>query len=228
MKTIGVLGGIGPQATMDLEARLHAWAQRVNPQPWGNSGYPPLIVYYHREPPIAVEADGRATHPLTPNPRLLDAARRLGQWCDFLLIGSNGVHEIQQEIESSAGKPVLSMVDTVVEEVRRRQWKRVGTLTLFGADVYRSALSRFGVDCVSVDDQLQDGLNRGALALMAGSETDEDRQAARHAVETLRRDGVDGIILGCTEFPFLVGEAATDILNPVELLAEAAVRRAMD
>jgi aspartate/glutamate racemase len=41
MKTIGVLGGIGPQATMDFEQRLHQAPQRLIPRR-GNSGYPPL------------------------------------------------------------------------------------------------------------------------------------------------------------------------------------------
>lgn len=44
MKTIGVLGGLGPQATMDFEARMHTVAQQLIAQ-YGNSGYPPIVVY---------------------------------------------------------------------------------------------------------------------------------------------------------------------------------------
>ena len=58
MKTIGVLGGISAQATMDFEPRLHAVAQRRIPQR-ANSGYPPLVVYYHRGAPILVDDQGR-------------------------------------------------------------------------------------------------------------------------------------------------------------------------
>ncbi len=45
MKTIGVLGGLGPQATMDFEARVHRAAQKLIPQ-LKNAGYPPMLVYY--------------------------------------------------------------------------------------------------------------------------------------------------------------------------------------
>lgn len=48
MKTIGVLGGLGPQATMDFEARLHAVSQQLI-APHANRGYPPLLVYYYRQ-----------------------------------------------------------------------------------------------------------------------------------------------------------------------------------
>lgn len=51
MKTIGVLGGLGPQATMDFEQRVHRIAQELIP-PHGNSGYPPMVVYYCRHPPV--------------------------------------------------------------------------------------------------------------------------------------------------------------------------------
>ena len=44
MKTIGVLGGLGPQATMDFEARVHRESQRRIP-PRMNGGYPPMIVH---------------------------------------------------------------------------------------------------------------------------------------------------------------------------------------
>ena len=73
MKTIGVLGGISPQATMDFEQRLHAVAQRLIPQ-LGNLGYPPLVVYYHRGAPVLIDEQG---HPLLPrrlDPRFLECA----------------------------------------------------------------------------------------------------------------------------------------------------------
>jgi hypothetical protein len=50
VKTIGVLGGFGPQTTMDFEARVHRVAQRLIPPHW-NAGYPPMVVYYCRTLP---------------------------------------------------------------------------------------------------------------------------------------------------------------------------------
>ncbi len=84
MKTIGVIGGIGPQATIDFEQHLHAEAQRVLPQHL-NTGYPPLLVYYFREPPIAVDQDGSPLAPLRLSPRLLDVATTVGASSDFIL-----------------------------------------------------------------------------------------------------------------------------------------------
>jgi aspartate racemase len=106
MKTIGVLGGLGPQATMDFERRLLRAAQRAIP-PHLNGGYPPTVVWYCRHPPILIQDDGRPQLPLRADPRLLEAAGRLGQLADFLVIPSNTPHALQPEIERAAGRKVV-------------------------------------------------------------------------------------------------------------------------
>jgi aspartate/glutamate racemase len=69
MKTIGVLGGMGPQATTDFVERLHRAAHHLIP-PAGNTGYPPLVVYYIREMPIITGGPGQ---PARPNRKLLES-----------------------------------------------------------------------------------------------------------------------------------------------------------
>jgi aspartate racemase len=57
MKTIGILGGVGPQATMNFEEHIHLASQQLIP-PLFNSGYPPVIVFYHRYAPVQIIAEG--------------------------------------------------------------------------------------------------------------------------------------------------------------------------
>ena len=182
MKTIGLLGGLGPQATMDLEARIHRVAQGRIP-PRFNGGYPPMVVWYCRYPPVRInEQTGEATLPIEADPRLLDAAQRLGPLVDFVILGSNGADALRAHIGRAAKRPVVSIIEATLAEVEQRGWRRVG------------------------------------------------REAARRAVEDLRRRNVDGIILGCTELPLLLGAEADDsgdLINSTQMLAEAAVEYAM-
>ena len=228
MKTIGVLGGIGPQATMDFEQRFHQAAQQLLPRR-GNSGYPPLVVYYHRRPPVLVDEEGRSILPLVPDPQLLAGARQLGQITDFLVITSNGAHMLQPAIEAAAGRPVLSMIETTVAEVRQRGWRHVGVLSLFGPHVYNQPLDAAGIRWESITSALQTPLDQAIMQVMDGSNDTESTAHARRAVAMQRSRGVDGIILGCTEIPLLLqadlGDA--DLLNPGAVLAEVAVRAAM-
>jgi aspartate racemase len=231
MKTIGVLGGIGPQATIDFEARLHHVSQRLIPQK-DNSGYPPLVVLYFRELPSITTAGGSlATTRSAVNPRMLDAAKRLGGWADFLAIPCNGAHIYFDEITQAAGRHAIDMIDAVVTEVQRRALSRVGILDFRapGIGLYHERLSARGVSWEATPAYLLSPLFAAVLAVQEGRPGAEVGQPARTALDHLRSKQVDGIILGCTEIPFMLGAAADDpdILNPVQMLAEAAVRYAL-
>jgi len=231
MKTIGILGGLGPQATMDFEARLHEAAQRLIP-PHGNSHYPPLIVYYHRRPPFIMQDLRTPALPFRADPDLLQAAQWLGPKVDFLVISANGPHLVQTEIERAAGCQVLSLIEVTLAEVRRRGWQKVGVLG-FGEPkvvVYTEPLSRLNLAYETIDMSLQAPMNEAVVSLWEGRQNADSTRAVRDAVADLRRRGVDGIILGCTELPLLLQEDAVepDLINPAELLAEAAVRYAVE
>jgi aspartate racemase len=228
LKTIGVLGGIGPQATMEFETRVHQVAQRlITPQQ--NAGYPPMVVYYHRHPPVLVDENFLAQLPIQPDPRFLEAARKVGAVCDFIVITSNGAHALQSEIERAADRKVLSMIDVTLEEISRRGWKKVGVLGLGEPRIYTKPLGEMKVGCEIIDGAQRAKLDRTIFKVMEGRTDAELVAIGRDALKTLRARKVDGIILGCTELPVLLRENLneTDLLNPTELIAEAAVKYAL-
>lgn len=77
---------------------------------------------------------------------------------------------------------------------------------------------------------LREKLDDAIVAYMAGQTTAEHRALAGEAVEIMRARGVEAIILGCTEIPLLLGDdaQAPDLINPLWLLADAAVRHAIE
>jgi aspartate racemase len=229
MKRIGVLGGMSPQATMDFEARVHRLCQAIVPQHW-NAGYPPMLVWYHRNLPIRLDPHGRAILPMQVDPALVEAAAWLGKGVDFLVIPCNAAHVGLAQIASAAGCPVVSMVDATLDDVARRGWRRVGVLGFRAAPpLYTEPLRQRGVVCETIDGALQVGLDTAIQAVMEGRESRAEADAARAAVAVLRAAPVDGVVLGCTEIPLLLAEAAQamDLVNPLALLAEAAVRLAI-
>jgi aspartate racemase len=213
---------------MDFEQRVHQVSQQLLPA-HGNRGYPPMVVHYCRHPPVLLDADGRTQFPVQPDPRLLQAARTLGQLADFLVVTSNGVHLMQPELEQAAGRPILSMIEVTLAEVARRGWRRVGVLTYNSPRVYAQALEQRGLAWEGIDAALQTPLDESIMAVMEGRAGAQATEHARRAVDDLRARGVDGIVLGCTEIPLLLAANLDDpdLVNPTALLAEAAVRHAI-
>jgi len=229
MQRIGVLGGISPQATMDFETQVHRVAQRLIAQDW-NRGYPRMVVWYHRDLPIRVDGDGRPVVPRQIAPGLLEGAAWLGKAADFVVIPCNSAHVGVREVAAAAGCPVLSMVDVALDEVSRRGWRRVGVLGFGGPPaVYVAPLAERGVDWVAIDAGLQQRLDGAIRAVMEGRDGVAEHELALEALDVLRALGVDGVVVGCTEIPLLLGRKgdASDLVSPAALLAEAAVRRAL-
>ena len=229
MKRIGVLGGMSPQATMNFEERVHRTSQRIVPQDW-NTGYPPMVVWYHRRLPVRLGRDGAPLQPMQVDPELIDAAGWLGKGVDFLVIPCNAAHVGLAQIREAAGCPVLSMVDGAIEETLRRGWQRVGVLGFRSApSIYTEPLTERGIACKTIDASRQSSLDDAIRAVMEGRNGAAETEAARSAVAALRTAQVDGVVLGCTEIPLLLGEEAEarDFVSPLALLAEAAVRFAI-
>src|SRR5439155_13790395 len=160
------------------------------------------------------------------DPELVDVAARLATLADFLVIPCNAAHVGLREIREAAGCPVLSMIEVAVDEVTRRKCRRVGVLGAHGAPPpYVDALHQRDIEYEGIDATLQLRLDAGIRSVMEGRDGKEETEAARAAVGALRARSVEAAVLGCTEIPLLLRDEsdAADLINPVELLAEAAV-----
>lgn len=230
MKTIGVLGGLGPQATIDFMDRVHRVSQTLIKQTTCY-GYPPLTVVFVRHAPMLLDEKFLPVEPWKPDPKLFDSARKL-RGSDFIVIPSNSPHMFKDGIEAAAETSVLSIIDVTLEELSKRSWKRIGVFGMGEPLVYTEPLKAKGYECetLSTDPDLRHELELSLLfKVMEGRDGPEDVELVRKAIAHLRSKKVDGIILGCTELPLLLGKEADgpDFINPSQVLAEAAVRRAI-
>lgn len=239
MRTIGILGGFGPDATLTLEHEILLESRRLLPARF-NQGYPPVVTVHIRHPPILLEDGKPPEGPLRIDPRVLEAARRLGAWADLLLIGANTPHLFEDEIRDASGCEVVSMVDVTVDAIRaaRRAAQVPGEIPvppvgLLGLGVPAAFVRRFEADHVAfipAGDEVRRTLDEAIYRTLEEGVVEARRPAAVAAVDWLRAGGAFPIVLGCTEIPLLLGERANapDLIDPGRLAARVAVRRAID
>ena len=169
--------------------------------------------------------------PLQSNPDLLRAAQWLGTKADFLVITANGPHALQDQIEQAAGRHVLSMIAVTLQDAQRRGWHQVGALGFRDpmVSIYTRPMRQLNLTYEAIEATLRVRVDEAIWALMEGRESAESTACVQEVIATLRAKKVDGIILGCTEIPLLLGQDAyaPDLVNPAQVLAEAAVRHAL-
>ncbi len=230
MKTIGILGGMGQWATMDIVDRILKYSAKRNPQ-WGNRGYPPMVIQMINSSNLLLNPDGSVIEPPQPAPELFSMAKFVGANADILIMPSNTPHLFIKEVEKAAGKLLISLVDVAIAEVVRRQAKKVGVLAIgptVRGKLYQKPLADLGIKSVTLPEELSKKLDDEAIYMVQEGENPQDFSGPpQEAVDYLKTQNVDTVILGCTEIPLLLEDNDPLVINPSQLLAEAAVEAAL-
>ncbi|EKO3811503.1 TPA: aspartate/glutamate racemase family protein [Vibrio harveyi] len=154
---------------------------------------------------------------------------------DFILICTNTMHKVADQIQQAVNVPLVHIADATAEQLVMDGIKKVGLLgTRFTMeqDFYKQRLiDKFGVDVVvpSSDDQtiVHDVIYN---ELCKGEVHDDSRQHYLTIIEKLVEQGAEAVILGCTEIAMLVESQHTDVklYDTTEIHAKAAVEKALD
>lgn len=217
---LGILGGMGPLATVDFMGKLIA-----NTPAGRDQDHLQTITCSATQIPDRTEAIiGQGMDPL---PAMLTALRRLqvaGASC--VAIPCNTAHYWYDTLRSWSHVPILHIVDAVVEDLRRRSIDggRIGLLATTGtirAGVYQRRLPR-GYICVAPESQ--DAVMQGIRQVKAGRIDDAAQALARQA-ELLLSSGCGAVALACTEVPVALAHADND-LRPYLIDATDALARA--
>jgi len=211
MRTIGVLGGMGPAAGADFYARVVAGHGALRDQ-----DHPPCILY------SATQVPDRTAHLVDggpdPAPELVAAARLVeSAGADFIAIPCNSAHAFLDAIREALAIPVLDMIALAVSAVDRAvpQAKRVGLLAATGTakvGLYDRPLRDSGRQPVYPKAKIQEEVMAAIRDVKGGGESSlfgEDNGAAGGnadprlvaAAEHLGSRGADCLIMACTEIP---------------------------
>ena len=229
MKTIGLIGGMSWESTVPYYRLLN---EGVRQQLGGLHSAKCILVsvdfYDIERMQQAGDWDAAAA-------MLADAARSLeAAGADFIVLCTNTMHKVADSIAAAVPIPLLHIADATAAAIKQAGCRRVGLLgTKFtmAQPFYRQRLSeQHGIEVLLPSETEQDSLHQIIYQeLCQGVINPESKQIVRRMMAGLAWQGVDGIILGCTEIGLLVGkaDAAVPLFDTTVIHAAAAVRLAL-
>jgi aspartate racemase len=228
-KKIGILGGMSPESTIAYYEHI----TRRYTERFGDYGYPEIIIYSVSFQPY-VDWPQQERWDLVAQ-GLSEAARRLEvAGADFIVIATNTMHLVFEEVQACVQVPMLGLLDAVGEVMLAGGMKKVGLLgTQYTMEkrFYQDALERRGITVLVPDVKDRQYVNTVIYnELVAGQIRDESRAGLLAVIRRLAERGAQGVILGCTEIPMLVTEAdaAMPLFDTTAIHAEAALRYAVE
>lgn len=229
-RPLGILGGMGPAATVDLFDRI----VRATPAQRDQDHIPILIL---NDPSIPDRTAAILHGGEDPAPRLragIDKLAAMG--AAFIAIPCNTAHFYLSALSANAPIPLLDMIGETVAAVHREHpaVERVGVLATSGTlavGLYQNALRAAGLASVEPTpaeiEQMMEAIY-GLKGVKTAGVTAEARSGLQSAGQALIDRGAQALILGCTEIPLALrdGDLPVPLVGSSQCLAEAAVRAA--
>ena len=224
MKTLGIIGGLGPESTVDYYQTIIAlYRERT-----GDDSYPQFFINSMdlnrvREPVMANDLARLADNLVAEIEKLPRAG------ADFGLIAANTPHLVFDEIAARSPIPLISIVEATVAAAQDRQLKRLalfGTKFTMNGDFYARPFRRAQIELVRPDASDHDYIHDKYMnELIAGKFLPETKAGLLEIVDRLRPK-IDGVILAGTELPLILREPEHNgipFLNTTRIHCEAAV-----
>jgi aspartate racemase len=221
---IGILGGMGPEATLDLYRHIIALTPAEKDQDH-------IKVVIYSNPKIPDRTDAICGDGESPLPQLLQAVDLLERaGAGVIAMPCNTAHHYISEMQAHTHIPIINMVEETAVVIRKDLpgIRSVGLLAMDGtikSEVYRKAMEPLGIRILIPEDAGQKRIQIAIARVKAGKCDSVTREMFETAAEQLVQAGARAVILGCTEIPlaFDVDAIACICLNPARILAQCAV-----
>ena len=229
-KVIGIMGGMGPEATRDLFAKIIA-----NTPAKSDQEHLPVIAFnFPRVPDRTANIIGNGPDPV---PAMLEMARGLERaGADFIIIPCISAHYFLDRLRAQSPLPILSAFEATAEAIMLCPGvTTVGLLATTGTvkgGRFAGVLAQSGLVAAMPDDghqaMVMEAVYGGIKSDPTGEHRGEHKELLLRAADHLTRRGAQGIIAGCTEIPLALKQEdlAVPYFDTLELLAHAAIKHA--
>lgn len=226
MRTLGIIGGLGPESTVDYYQRIIAlYRQRT-----GDMHYPELII-------VSVDLrkglDFMDANDLGGMGNfLLEAIGKLARsGADFGIISANTPHIVFDEIAPNSPIPLISIVEATRPAAKMQNLKRpglLGTRYTMQSDFYPKVFAREGIELFVPESEDQDYVHEKYFSeLVPGKFLPETRAGLLAIIDRMKAaNAIDGVILAGTELPLILRDPVHNglpFLDTTKIHVEAAV-----
>ena len=220
MKIVGVLGGMGPLATVDLLNKIIKYtdakkdSDHIHTLVDNNTEIPDRTAYILKE--------GK-----DPIDHLIDSALKLeAMGASFIVMPCNTAHYFYEKICKSIKIPFINMIDEVAKELN--DVKKVALLSTKGTykgKIYENILNKYGIEVAIPPVEMQEIINKLIYSLKEGDEN-LDKIPIKDVLDYFSNLGIKKIILGCTELPvaFEKLKIKGTFIDPTKILALSAIK----
>ncbi len=226
MQTIGLIGGMSWESSLEYYRLINQFVK----EKLGGMHSAKSLMYSVDFEPIQQLQHKSEWEKLTE--MMIAAAQRLEKGgADFIVICTNTMHKMAEDVEQNIGLPLLHIADATAEAIKEKHLNKIGLLgTRFTMeqDFYKKRLAERHQLEVIVPEEADKELVHQIIykELCMGQIKDGSRKTYQRIIENLKQNGAEGVILGCTEIPLLIKQK--DVTIPIFDTTTIHAKKAVD
>ncbi|MFX0022296.1 MAG: aspartate/glutamate racemase family protein [Candidatus Hermodarchaeota archaeon] len=220
MKKIGILGGISYESTIKYyDLILEKYYEKFQ-----NYYYPEIVIYSLNFQKLTdLENQNEKKNYIEYLMSGINSLEKAG--VTFIIIAANSPHAVFEELINLTKVPILSIVKVTAERAKQENMKKLlllGIKFTMQSNFYRQYCKKLGIEVITPSDNEQNKIERIIFnELVIGFFKKESKNELLGIIQNY--DDVDGVILGCTEFPLILTQRDTEVklLDTLELHVDA-------
>jgi aspartate racemase len=218
-KSIGILGGMGPDASLKLY-ELMIEKSRKDFRAVNNDDYPNIIMHSLPVPDFIFDKEKS----LEALEMLKESTRHLSQESMVMGIACNTVHLFIDELREESEAPFVSMIEEVGNRTVRLGYKKIGLLatpTTLESNLYQDMFKKLKIEVVAPNEKQTKKLGKIIHQIIGGNFKNTSVGVVEIA-NSLVKKRTDAIVLGCTELPLVFPKKYhLNSINSLEVLADS-------
>lgn len=220
IKTVGIMGGMGPLATVDLMNKII----RLTPAQSDQDHIHMIVDNYPQIPDRTAAIMGKGNDPL---PFMKQSAKRLEDaGADLIVIACNTAHYYLQDIQETVRAPIVNMPKETAKFIGEVGIRRVSLLATDGTlktMLYQHSLREKGITVLEPDEITQAKVMEGIYSVKAG-DIEKGKSLLVNAFQTMIAKGMEAVVAACTEIPIVMSEVdGIKVIDPTYILAKKVV-----
>lgn len=227
-KVIGILGGMGPEATAELFYRII----RATPARKDQDHLGIIIDNNPKIPDRTAAIIGKGPSPL---PEMVETAKNLERaGADFIIMPCVTAHHYYEELKKSVKIPILDMIELTAQKIEKDfpSVNNAGLIATMGTiknKTYDQALGRIGVRVIIPPESMEEDVMKAVYNYIKAGSLTEGKHIIVNVANQLIAMGAEAIICGCTEVSMVLksGDLSIPVIDSLQILAETAVATAL-
>jgi len=231
MKMIGILGGLGPEATQLLFQKII----QITPAQCDQNHIPTII---YNNPQIPDRTKAILYNGPNPLPSLISTAKILEKsGANCIIIPCNTAHYFAEDLQREISIPIINMIKETVNSIKNKypNTKTIGLLATSGTvatKIYHKEFAKKGIETICPSEEIQEKVVMESIYGLAGIKAgfhEEPKRRLENAAEGLIRQGATLVVAGCTEISIVLKNENVQftVVDPLTTLAKKSVEYAL-